>query len=330
VAAERPDRGGTVSGRPASGRPLSPPGVETRRLLSRLQLVVTRRLRGLVQGEHLGLFPGPGTEPGENRPYVAGDDVRLIDWNVTARTGELHVCDPVADHELDLWLLVDVSASQHFGTTIREKREVVVGLAAAFGLPATRLANRVGAVIVGGGEVVTVPPATGRTCLLALLRRMLTTPAWEGEGRTDLAAAVGRLERMARRRAVVVVISDFLCPPGWEAPLGRLGARHDLVVAEVVDPRELELPRMGVLALVDPETGRSKVVDTSRPGLRAAFATAASRQRATVSAAIARAGADHLVVSTDADWLGAALAFFARRTRRRAYRAVPDRTGGAS
>ena len=330
MAAERSDRGRTASSRPAPGRPLSPPGLETRRLLSRLQLVVTRRLRGLVQGEHLGLFPGPGTEPGENRLYVPGDDVRLIDWNVTARTGELHVCDPVADHELDLWLLVDVSASQHFGTTIREKREVVVGLAAAFGLPATRLANRVGAVIVGGGEVVTVPPATGRPRLLALLRRVLATPAWEGEGRTDLAAAVGRLERMARRRAVVVVISDFLCMPGWEAALGRLGARHDLVVAEVVDPRELELPRMGVLALVDPETGRSRVVDTSRAGLRAAFAHAATTQRATVSAAIARAGADHLVVSTDADWLGEALAFFARRTRRRAYRAAPDRTGGAS
>jgi uncharacterized protein (DUF58 family) len=301
---------------------LSPPGLETRRLLSRLQLVVTRRLRGLVQGEHLGLFPGPGTEPGESRLYVPGDDVRLIDWNVTARTGELHVCDPVADHEVDLWLLVDVSASQHFGTTVREKREVVVGLAAAFGLPATRLANRVGALIVGGGEVVTVPPATGRTRLLALLRRVLATPAW------DLGAAVGRLERLARRRAVIVVISDFLSAPGWEAALGRLGARHDLVVAEVIDPRELELPRMGVLALVDPETGRSRIVDTSRAELRGAFADAASSQRAAVAAAIARAGGDHLVVSTDADWLGEALAFFARRTRRRAYRAVPGRTGG--
>jgi uncharacterized protein (DUF58 family) len=314
----------------AADRPISPPGLETRRLLSRLQLVVTRRLQGLVQGEHLGLFPGPGTEPGESRIYVPGDDVRLIDWNVTARTGELHVCDPVADHEVDLWLLVDVSASQHFGTTVREKREVVVGLAAAFGLPATRLANRVGAVVVGGGEVVTVPPSGGRTALLALLRRVLATPAWEGEGRTDLGAAVGRLERLARRRAVIVVISDFLSAPGWEAALGRVGARHDLVVAEVIDPREMELPRMGILALVDPETGRSRVVDTARADLRSAFARAASTQRSAVSAAIARAGGDHLVVSTDADWLGEALAFFARRTRRRAYRAVPGRTGGGS
>jgi uncharacterized protein (DUF58 family) len=298
-------------------------------VLSRLQLVVTRRLRGLVQGEHLGLFPGPGSEPGENRLYVAGDDVRLIDWNVTARTGELHVRDPVADHEVDLWLAVDVSASQHFGTTVREKREVAVGLAAAFGLPATRLANRVGAVIVGGGAVTVVPPASGRVRLLALLRRLLATHAWEGEGRTDLGGALQTLERLAPRRAVVVVISDFLCRPGWEAALGRLGARHDLVAVEIVDPRESELPRMGVLTLVDAETGRTRVVDTCRVGLRTAFARAATAQRAAVVASIARAGADHLVVSSDADWLGEALAFFARRTRRRTYRAVPPRTEGA-
>jgi uncharacterized protein (DUF58 family) len=296
--------------------------------LCRLELVVTRRLRGLVQGEHLGLFPGAGSEPGDSRPYVPGDDVRLIDWNVTARTGEAHVRDPVADHELDLWLLADVSASQHFGTTTREKREVVVGLAAAFGLPATRLANRVGAVVVGGGEVATIPASAGRTRLLALLHRVLTTPAFEGEGRTDLAAALRQLDGLARRRGVVVVISDFLCPPGWEAALGRLGVRHDLVVAEVVDPRELELPSVGVLTLVDPETGRSRTVDTSRARLRAAFAHAATAQRAVVAAAVARAGAHHLVVSTDADWLSETLAFFDRRRWRRAYRAAPRREGG--
>jgi len=299
------------------------------RVLSRLQLVVTRRLRGLVQGEHLGLFPGPGSEPGESRPYVPGDDVRLIDWNVTARTAELHVRDPVADHEVDLWLLVDVSASQHFGTTTREKREVAVGLAAAFGLPATRLANRVGAVIVGGGTVAVVPPSTGKVRLLALLRRLLATEAWEGEGRTELGAALELVERLARRRGIVIVISDFLSRPGWEVALGRLGARHDLVVAEVIDPREMELPRMGLLALVDPETGRTRVVDTSRARLRAAFASAAAGQRAAVSAAAARAGADHLVVWTSDDWVGAALAFFDRRTRRRTHRPGPTRTGEA-
>ncbi len=310
-------------------RLLQPPGPEIRRVLCRLEVVVTRRLRGLVQGEHQGLFPGAGSEPGDSRPYVPGDDVRLMDWNVTARTGEAHVRDPVADHELDLWLLVDVSASQHFGTTTREKREVVVGLAAAFGLPATRLANRVGAVVVGGDGVTVVRASAGRSRLLALLHRVLTTPAWEGEGRTDLAGALRQLEGLARRRGVIVVISDFLSRPGWESVLGRLGARHDLVVAEVVDPRELELPRLGVLTLVDPETGRSRIVDTSQARLRAAFARAAASQRTAVAAAIARAGAHHLVVSTDADWLSEALVFFARRRRRRTYRAIPPREGGA-
>jgi len=281
-----------------------------------------------MQGEHLGLFPGAGSEPGESRPYVPGDDVRLIDWNVTARTAELHVRDPVADHEVELWLVVDVSASQHFGTTTREKREVAVGLATAFGLPATRLANRVGAVIVGGGAVAVVPPAAGRVRFLALLRRLLATEAWEGEGRTDLAVALQTVERLARRRGVVVVISDLLCGPGWEPALGRLGIRHDLVVAEVVDPRELELPRMGVLTLVDAETGRTRVVDTSSGRLRAAFAGAAVSQRATIADAVTRAGGDHLVVSTDDDWVGEVLAFLTRRTRRRMYRAVPSRTGG--
>jgi uncharacterized protein (DUF58 family) len=315
--------------RRVSDRHVRPPGPEVRNLLCRLELVVTRRLRGLVQGEHQGLFPGAGSEPGDSRPYVPGDDVRLIDWNVTARTGEAHVRDPVADHEVDLWLLIDVSASQHFGTTIREKREVVVGLAAAFGLPATRLANRVGAVVVGGGAVVTVPASAGRSRLLALLHRVLTTPACEGEGRTDLARALRQLDGLARRRGVVVVISDFLSLPGWEAALGRLGARHDLVAAEVFDPRELELPRMGVLTLVDPETGRSRVVDTSRARLRTAFTQAAITRRAAVAAAVARAGAHHLVVSTDTDWLAETLAFFARRRRRRAYRATPRREGEA-
>jgi uncharacterized protein (DUF58 family) len=183
-------------------------------------------------------------------------------------------------------------------------------------------------VVVGGGAVTTVPAAAGRARLLALLHQVLASRAWEGEGRTDLAGALRHLERLARRRGVVVVISDFLCPPGWEAALGRLAVRHDLVVAEVVDPRELELPRMGVLTLVDPETGRSRVVDTSRARLRTAFAEAARAQRAAIATAAARVGAHHLVVSTDADWLGEALVFFTNRRRRRTYRAIPRRGGG--
>ena len=311
----------------AGAWPVTTPGPEAQRILARLELVLRRRIHGLVQGEHQGLFAGAGAEPGESRLYVPGDDVRLLDWSVTARTGLPHVRDPVADHEVDLWLLADMSASQHFGTTVREKREVVVAVAAGFGLPASRLANRVGAVVVAGGQSRGVPARAGRRHLLSLLHRMITAPAYDGEGRTDLVAAFATVRALARRRAVVVVISDFLAVPGWEAGLGSLGLRHDVVVVELVDPRESDLPPMGILTLVDPETGRTRMVDTSRRRLRAAFIRTAAAHRAHVAAAATRAGADHLVVSTEDDWLGEILGFFDRRRRQRAYRPHRDRGG---
>ena len=308
-------------------RPVTTPGPEAQKILARLELVLRRRIHGLVQGEHQSLFAGAGAEPGESRLYVPGDDVRLLDWHVTARTGLPHVRDPVADHEVDLWLLADMSASQHFGTTISEKREVVVAVAAGFGLPASRLANRVGAVVVAGGQARGVPARSGRRHLLSLLHRMITAPAYDGEGRTDLAAAFATVRALARRRAVVVVISDFLAVHGWETGLGSLGLRHDVIAVEVVDPRESDLPAMGILTLVDPETGRTRIVDTSRRQLRAAFARAAGAQRAHVAATARRAGADHLVVSTDDDWLGEILSFFDRRRRQRGYRPRCHRGG---
>lgn len=308
-------------------RAVQVPGPEAHRILAQLELVLTRRIHGLVQGEHQGLFAGAGSEPGESRLYVPGDDVRLLDWSVTARTGLPHVRDPVADHEVDLWLVTDMSASQHFGTTMREKREVVVAVAAAFGLPAIRLANRVGAVVTAGGRARAVPAAAGRRHLLSLLHRMITAPTREGEGRTDLVEALATLTALARRPGVVVVVSDFLVSPGWERALGSLALRHDVIVVEVVDPRELELPAMGILTLVDPETGRHRVVDTSRRRLRAAFAEGAARQRAAVAAGSGRAGADHLMISTGDDWLGEILAYFERRRRRRSYRSGPARGG---
>jgi uncharacterized protein (DUF58 family) len=307
-------------------RPVNAPGPEAHRILARLELVLARRIHGLVQGEHQGLFAGAGSEPGESRPYVPGDDVRLLDWNVTARTGLPHVRDPVADHEVDLWLVADMSASQHFGTTVREKREVVVAVAAGFGLPATRLANRVGAVVIAGGRAHGLPAAAGRRQLLSLLHRMITATASGDEGRTDLVDAIDTLRGLARRRGVVVLISDFLVSPGWESALGSLALGHDVVVVEIVDPREQEIPAVGIMTLVDPETGRTRVVDTSRRRLRTAFARAAACQRARVADAARRAGADHLVVSTDDDWLGAILVFFDQRRRRRGYR--PGGDGG--
>ncbi|MDQ3946146.1 MAG: DUF58 domain-containing protein, partial [Actinomycetota bacterium] len=214
-------------------------------------------MAGLMQGDHLGLFPGPGTEAGECPLYVPGDDVRLMDWNVSARTTVPHVRDPIFDHELDVWLVADLSPSQSFGTAGRSKRDVVVSVAAGFGVPASRLANRVGAVVLDVDGVSHLPARPGRRHLLAVLHRMVTAASGDGGGRTDLAPALGAVGRLARRRGVVVVISDFLVAPGWERPLARLAARHDVVAAEVLDRRELELPAVGLLSLADAETGSS-------------------------------------------------------------------------
>lgn len=308
---------------PSEPLPSQDPAVQ--RVLRWVELTVDRGLEGLVHGDYQGIYPGPGTEAGEARPYVVGDDVRLIDWNVTARTTVPHVRDPIVDHELDVWLLADLSASQHFGTARSEKRELVIALAAAFGIPATRLADRVGAVILGRTPAA-VPPRSGRHHLMAILHRLMTAERIEGGGRTDLAAGLDHLGRLAVRRGVAVVISDFLVAPGWERALGRLAARHDVIAAEVVDPRELELPGVGFLTLVDPETGATRVVDTSRSRFRSRFAEAALEQRAAIARTLRAGGCDHVVVRTDRDWLPDVLEFFRRRRQRqRGYRPDPRR-----
>jgi uncharacterized protein (DUF58 family) len=296
----------------------------TRRLLRQVELTVTGRLAGLMQGDYLGLFPGPGSEAGECRLYVPGDDVRLMDWNVSARTTVPHVRDPIFDHELDVWLVADLSPSQSFGTAARPKRDVVVSVAAGFGVPASRLANRVGAVVLDVDGIFHLPARPGRRHLLAVLHRMANAASGDGGGRTDLAPALGDVGRLARRRGVVVVISDFLVAPGWERPLARLAARHDVVAAEVLDPRELELPAVGLLTLADPETGIVRVVDTASARLRQRFARGAAEQRVAIRAALRQAGVDHLVVRTDSDWVTEVISFLvARRRRRRGYRPLP-------
>lgn len=297
-------------------------GVEV--LLRKLELAVTRRLDGMLQGDHQGLVPGPGSEPGEARSYQPGDDVRRMDWNVTARTGVAHVRTPVADRELETWVIADLSASLDFGTASCEKRDLVVAAVAAVGHLTARAGNRIGALLLHGERTARVPPRPGRDHLDALLHQVAVAPRSDGGGPTDLAAAAVLLDRLARRRGVVVVISDFVGAPGWERPLRALSARHDTLAIEVVDPRELSLPDVGLLSLVDPETGRRLEVQTSDERLRARFEAAAAAQRRDVAASLRRAGADHLVLRTDRDWLVDLVGFVDRRRRRRL--AAPART----
>ncbi len=272
-------------------------------VLARLQLMVTRKLDGLLQGDYAGLLPGPGSEAGESREYRPGDDVRRMDWPVTARTTMPHVRRTVADRELETWLAVDLSASLDFGSARWLKRDVATAAVAALAHLTVRGGNRIGAVVgTGVGTYARLPARAGRKEAQGLLRAVAGTEI--RPGRSDLGALTDMLNRPPRRRGVAVVISDFLAPPQqWGRPLRKLRVRHDVLAVEVVDPLELELPDVGVLPVVDPESGELHEVQTSDPRLRRRYAEAAAARRGAIAAELRTAGAAHLRLRTDRDWL---------------------------
>ncbi|WP_433337106.1 DUF58 domain-containing protein [Spirillospora sp. CA-294931] len=274
--------------------------------LRRLELTIVRRLDGLLQGDHLGLLPGPGSEAAEGREYRPGDDVRTMDWNLTARTAVPHVRDRVADRELETWALVDATASMDFGTAEMEKRDLALCAVAAVAFLTERTGNRLGAQILCGGGLRHVPARTGRPHMLALLRALFEVPRAtpDGPGAPSLGDAADLMTRTTSGRGLAVVVSDFLEPvESWERSLRLLGRRHQLLAVEVVDPRELTLPDVGLLTVVDPETGRRGEISTAGRGLRERYAAAAAEQRAQVAAALRRAGAARLRLRTDGDWV---------------------------
>ena len=299
----------------------------TREILRRLELDITRRLDGILHGDHQGLVPGHGSEPGEARGYQAGDDVRRIDWNVSARSQGLHIRDTVADRELECWVVADRSASLGFGTADMDKSELAMAAAGAVGFLAARGGNRVGAVISNGadGAATTVPPRQGRAHVLGILSRL---PDATEQGPSELGPLLRHASVVIRRRGLVAVVSDFLDPPeGWATELARLSVRQQILAIEVVDPRELELPGVGMLTLIDTETGRTREINTSSASLRTRYAEAAAEQRSEIAGAIRRAGADHIVLRTDQDWLGTLARHLSAARRRRSAGAV--RTAGA-
>ncbi|MFG2089402.1 MULTISPECIES: DUF58 domain-containing protein [unclassified Spirillospora] len=323
------------------------------RTLRRLQLQVTRRLDGLLNGEHLGLLPGPGTELAEARLYQPGeDDVRHMDWAVTARTTTPHVRDLIADHELEAWALVDLTPSMDFGTGTMIKRDLAVAALAAVGFLTVRLGDRAGAYLLHSDGMRRWPARTGKAAMYALLQAALDAQSVHdgaprtGKARTgattphDLAAAITSLDRGQTRRGLRVVISDFLAPdggdptpgldpaspaathgrPDWERPLRRLAARHQVLAIEIIDPRELDLPDIGLVEMTDPETGTAHEIVLNRR-VREQYAAAAAAQRDRNREALRRSGAHHLVLRTDRDWI-ADIARFALRQRRAAGRSV--------
>jgi uncharacterized protein (DUF58 family) len=293
-----------------------PPTETVAELLRTLELTITGRLDGVLHGQYQGLTPGHGSEPGEARLYQPGDDVRRIDWNVTARTRETHVREQIADRDLTAWLVVDASATMHFGTTANDKAQVAMAAAASIGFLTARNQNRLGACLVAGPSIHVVPPRAGSNQVRAILSLISAPPDSEGRGRADLAGAMDRVGAIASRRGFVAVVSDF-GGDAWQPALARLSLRHDLLAITVHDPREYDVPPIGLVEMSDPATGATREVRIT-PKVRQRFLEAAREQRQSRADALARSGADVIELSTDGDWLGAIV----EHTRRRRVQAV--------
>lgn len=278
------------------------PGPMPEAILRALDVTIGRRVQSLLAGDFRSSGLGGGTELAQVREYVPGDDVRRIDWNVTARMLVPHVREYVAERVLTTWLVLDASASMQFGTADRRKYDVAEGAALAIGHVATRHGNALGVFAFDGRQERLTRPAQGRAGLLGLLLALRLQPPADGSA-ASLGAALRKVDRVAGRGRLVVLVSDFRGARDWERPLLELCGRHEVVAIEIRDPREQELPDVGELWMVDPETGRRLRVDTGCRRLRERFAAAAAAERAEVAAAIARAGARHVVLSTAGDWL---------------------------
>jgi uncharacterized protein (DUF58 family) len=303
---------GALLARPTPARP--GPGPLAEGLLRALDISIGRRVEGQLAGDFRSNLLGAGTELAMIRPYVAGDDVRRIDWAVTARTGETHVRVDLAERVLVTWLVLDTSVSMQFGTADRRKADVAEGVAVAIGHLSTRRGNRLGVVTFGGEESRALPPRQGRVGLVGLLAALRTEPPAEGPGSTTLASALRRTGALARQRSLVVVVSDFRGDREWRRPLLELAGHHDVVAVEVRDPREQELTNVGLLYLVDPETGRQLRVDTRSRRLRERFAVAAAAERAELERSLSSVGVRHVVLTTSGDWLRP-LVTFLRKSR---------------
>ncbi|HEY6609479.1 MAG TPA: DUF58 domain-containing protein [Candidatus Limnocylindria bacterium] len=283
--------------------------------LRRIELAVSRKVFGRRDGRHPSLVLGHGVEPGEARPYEPGDDVRRMDWSLLARTGEPHVRDSIQERDLDVAVLVDRSGSLDFGTVGWRKADLAVAVASAVSGLAVLGGDRIGAVVATAGGPRIVPIGRGRRHATGLMGSVARSPLG---GQVDLGRAIDGLRHVLRRGGLAIVISDFIAPTDtWSAALSRLGRRSEVIAIEVLDPRELRLPDVGLLVIEDPETGRQRTIDTGDERFRVRLAEVADRRHAARSSAIRRSGATHLSLRTDAEWTGPLAACLHRRRRAR-------------
>jgi uncharacterized protein (DUF58 family) len=289
------------------------------RLLQRLDWHVVRKLDGLLQGEYRSLFRGPGIDLANLREYQPGDDVRYIDWNVTARLTTPYVREYHEDREITAWFLLDLSPSVDFGTAAdgRQKRAVLVDFVTALARVLTRRGNRIGAIVYGQRVERTIPAGTGRVQVLRLVDDLLRQPTHPRAPATDLGELLQAGLRTIKRRSFVVIASDFISAPGWEKPLNLLARRHELLAVRLVDPREQTLPDVGPVVIEDAETGEQLYVDTGDRAFRSRFEAAAREREASIQRAFRRAGVEATTLSTDDDLVRAIVRMAMRRRQQR-------------
>ena len=285
-------------------------------LLRRLEWTVIRRLDGLLQGDFRTLFRGAGLDLADLREYQHHDDVRHIDWNVTARLQQPYVRQFTEDRELSAWFLVDLSASVDFGSARLTKRGVAREFVAVMARLLTRHGNRVGALLYGSSVDAVVPARGGRLHVLHLLQRIAKRPEESAGGTTDLGDLLRSAQRIVKRRSTVFVVSDFISAPGWAPALTQLAQRHDVTAVRLYDPLEMDLPDLGLVTMRDAESGEQIVVDTHDAGFRRRFAAAAEARETQLRAGLAQAGVDTLELSTDDPLLDAILRFADLRKQR--------------
>jgi uncharacterized protein (DUF58 family) len=279
------------------------PGPVAHEAVARLDLGIARRAGGALPGERRAPGIGSGTELAQLRPYEPGDDPRHLDPAASARTGVPHIRQHVPERALTTWVVLDLSASMAFGTGLRLKSDVAEGVASTVARLATRRGGRVAVVTAGAPDAATLPPRSGRRAFAGVRRLVGAGVAPDrAPAELSLAGALARVDSLARTRGLITVVSDFR-DDGWAAPLRALAQRHTVTAIEIADPREAELPDVGQLVLVDPETGAIVEADTSSPRTRAGFAEAEAQRRAAVAETIRRARAHHVTLSTEADWL---------------------------
>ena len=285
-------------------------------LLRRLEWTVLRRLDGAIHGNYRTLFRGFGLDLAELREYQYGDDVRHIDWNVTARTGQPHVRQFHEDREVTAWFLLDLSPSLDFGSSEVRKRGVSAEFVSVLARLLTRNGNRVGAMFYGDAVDTVIPARSGRAQVLHILHRMLTRPARDVAGETDLDDFLQGAFRFIPRRSLVFLVSDFISRPGWAPALARLTQRHEVIAVRLYDPLEMELPDLGMVLMRDAETGEQLFVDTHESGFRRRFAAAAARRESAMRADFAEAGVDVLELATDDALIDSVMRFADLRKRR--------------